>query len=83
MTAPVLASADLVAGSPDGSAALYDNATGQLQVRDKDGKVSAQGAFKSVGTQSIKSIALDGTGRVWAVALIDGTYSLVRLSIES
>ena len=83
MTAPVLASADLVAGSPDGSAALYNDATGQLQVRDNDGKVSVQGAFKSVGMQSIKSIALDGTDRVWAVALIDGTYSLVRLSIES
>jgi len=79
MIEPVLASADLVAGGPDGSAALYNNATGQLQLRDKDGKVSAQGAFRVVADQHIASIALDAKDRVWAVKSVNGAYSLVRL----
>jgi WD40 repeat protein len=79
MIEPVLASADLVAGGPDGSAALYNNATGQLQLRDKDGKVSAQGAFRFVADQHIAAIALDAKDRVWAVKSVNGEYSLVRL----
>jgi hypothetical protein len=79
MTEPVLASADLVAGGSDGSAALYNNATGQLQLRDKDGKVSAQGAFRFVADQHIAAIALDAKDRIWAVKSVSGEYSLVRL----
>jgi hypothetical protein len=79
MTAPILASADLVAGGSDGSAALYNNATGQLQLRDKDGKVSAQGVFAAGAVPRITTIALDGQGRLWAVESVDGVYSLVRL----
>ncbi|HEX7613482.1 MAG TPA: hypothetical protein VF371_11980, partial [Candidatus Limnocylindrales bacterium] len=76
---PAISSADLVAGGPDGSAVLYDNATGQLQLRDKDGKVSAQGAFRFVADQHIASIALDAKDRAWAVKSVNGDYSLVRL----
>jgi len=76
---PAISSADLVAGGPDGSAVLYDNATGQLQLRDKDGKVSAQGAFRYVADQHIASIALDAKDRAWAVKSVNGDYSLVRL----
>ena len=79
MIEPVLASADLVAGGADGSAALYNNATGQLQLRDKDGKVSAQGAFRFAADQYIAAIALDAKDRVWAVKSVNGEYSLVRL----
>jgi WD40 repeat protein len=78
MIEPVLASADLVAGGSDGSAALYNNATGQLQLRDKDGKVSAQGAFRIVADQHIDAIALDAKDRAWAVKSVSGEYSLVR-----
>jgi WD40 repeat protein len=79
MIEPVLVSADLVAGGSDGSAALYNNATGQLQLRDKDGKVSAQGAFRFAADQHIAAIALDAKDRVWAVKSVNGEYSLVRL----
>ncbi len=79
MIAPVLASADLVAAGPDGVAALYSNATGQMQLRDKDGKVSAQGVFPAGSAPHIADIALDGQGRLWAVSSADGAYSLVRL----
>lgn len=81
MIEPVLASADLVAGGSDGSAALYNNATGQLQVRDKDGKVSGHGAFPAGTAPHIETIALDGQGRVWAVDSVNGTYTLVHLNI--
>jgi WD40 repeat protein len=79
MIAPVMASADLVAGGPDGIAALYSNETGQLQLRDKDGKVSAQGVFAAGAAPRITTIAFDGQGRLWAVESADGDYSLVRL----
>jgi hypothetical protein len=79
MIEPVLASADLVCGGPAGTAALYSNETGQLQLRDKDGKVSAQGAFRVVADQHIAAIALDAKDRVWAVKSVNGEYSLVRL----
>src|SRR5450759_718576 len=79
MIAPVLASADMVAAGPDGVAALYSNATGQMQLRDKDGKVSAQGVFPAGSAPHIADIALDGQGRLWAVSSADGAYSLVRL----
>ncbi len=82
MIAPVLASADLVTGSPDGSFALYDNATGQLQVRDRDGKVSGQSVVFPAGTgPQIATIALDTQGRLWAVSSANGVYSLVRLDL--
>jgi hypothetical protein len=79
MIEPVLASADLVAGGPDGRAALYSNESGQLQVRDKDGKVSAQGVIPRTAAPRLEAIAFDAKGRVWAVKSVNGDRSLVRL----
>ncbi|HEU6439764.1 MAG TPA: hypothetical protein VFC12_04935 [Terriglobales bacterium] len=81
MIAPVLASADLVAGGPDGTAALYSNETGQLQLRDKDGRVSAQRVFPAGTAPHIETIALDGQGRVWAVTSVNRTYTLASLNV--
>ena len=81
MIEPVMASADQVAAGPDGTAALYDGATGELQVRDKEGKVSAQGVFKTGAAPRIVALGFDGRGRLWAVELAGSAYSLVRLSL--
>jgi hypothetical protein len=83
MIEPVMASADLVASGPDGTAALYDGATGELQVRDKEGKVSAQGVFKTGAAPRIVALGFDGRGRLWAVELAGSAYSLVRLGLGS
>jgi WD40 repeat protein len=83
MIEPVMASVDLVASGPDGTAALYDGATGELQVRDKEGKVSAQGVFKTGAAPRIVALGFDGRGRLWAVELAGSAYSLVRLGLGS
>ena len=81
MIEPVMASADLVAAGPDGTAVLYSRATGEIQWRDKDGKVSAQGVFKAGAAPRIAALGFDGQGRLWAVELAGTVYSLVRLSL--
>jgi len=80
MIEPVLATADLVAAGPDGTAVLYDRAYGLMQWRDAAGKVSAQGVFNS-GAAPIVALGYDGQGRQWAVESAGGAYSLVRLSL--
>jgi hypothetical protein len=80
MIEPVLATADLVAAGPDGTAVLYDRASGLMQWRDAAGKVSAQGVFNS-GAAPVVTLGYDGQGRQWAVELAGGAYSLVRLSL--
>lgn len=81
MIEPVMASADLVAAGPDGTAVLYSSAAGEIQWRDQDGKVSAQGVFKSGSASQIVALAFDGQGRLWAVESAAGADSLVRLSL--
>ena len=78
---PVPASADLVACGPNGVAALYSAAAGEIQWRDKDGKVSAQGVFKTGAAPRIAALGFDAQGRLWAVEPSGGVYSLVRLSV--
>jgi len=80
MIEPVLATADLLAAGPDGTAVLYDRAYGLMQWRDAAGKVSAQGVFNS-GAAPIVALGYDGQGRQWAVESAGGAYSLVRLSL--
>jgi hypothetical protein len=80
MIAPVMSSADLVAAGPNGTCVLYDSATGKAQWRDKDGKVSLQGAFATKPTY-VTAIALDAQGQLWATTSSDGAYSLVRLGV--
>jgi hypothetical protein len=62
---------------------LYSSATGEIQWRDKDGKVSAQGVFKVGTAPQIVALGFDGQGRLWAVELAGAMYSLVRLSLGS
>jgi hypothetical protein len=81
MIEPVLASADLVVAGPDDTAVLYSSATGEIQWRDKDGKVSAQGVFKAGTAPQIVALGFDGQGRLWAVELAGAAYSFVRLSL--
>ena len=81
MIQPVMAAADLVAAGPNGVAVLYDNLTGQTQWRDKDGKVSIQGAFKSGTAPRVSAIALDAQGRLWVLETVGSSNSLVRLSV--
>ena len=81
MIEPVMASADLVAAGPDGTSVLYSQATGEMQWRDKDGKVSAQGVFRAGTAPQIAALGFDGQGRQWAVESLGGAYSLVRLSL--
>ena len=81
MIEPVMASADLVAAGPDGTAVLYSSAAGEVQWRDKDGMVSAQGIFKSGAAPRIVALGFDGRGRLWAVESAGGSYSLVRLEL--
>jgi hypothetical protein len=83
MIEPVMASVDLVAAGPDGTAVLYSNATGQVQWRDKEGKVSAQGVFKTGAAPQITILTFDAQGRLWAVELAGTEYWLVRLSLGS
>jgi hypothetical protein len=81
---PVPASADLVACGPNGVAALYSAAAGEIQWRDAEGKVSGQGVFTAgAAPLQITALALDGWGRPWAVELAGSDYSLVRLSLGS
>ena len=80
MIEPVMASADLVAAGPDGTAVLYNNASGEMQWRDREGKVSAQGVFQAGAAPKIVALGFDAQGRLWAVEL-DGSYSLVRLDL--
>ncbi|MGD0861745.1 MAG: hypothetical protein ABSA21_03165 [Candidatus Limnocylindrales bacterium] len=80
MIEPVMASADLVAAGPDGTAVLYSSATGELQWRDSEGKVSAQGVFEAGAVPAIVALGFDAQGRLWAVESAAG-YSLVRLSV--
>jgi hypothetical protein len=81
MIEPVMASADLVAAGPDGTAVLYSTAAGVIQWRDAEGKVSAQGIFEAGSAPQIVMLAFDGQGRLWAVETAGGTSSLVRLSL--
>jgi hypothetical protein len=81
MIQPVLASADLVAAGPDGTAVLYSSTTGEIQWRDKEGRVSAQGVFKTGAAPRIAALGFDAQGRLWAVEPSGGVYSLVRLSV--
>jgi WD40 repeat protein len=81
MIEPVMASADLVAAGPDGTAVLYSSAAGVIQWRDAEGKVSAQGIFEAGSAPQIVMLAFDGQGRLWAVETAGGTSSLVRLSL--
>ena len=81
MIEPVMASADLVAAGPDGTSVLYSQATGEMQWRDEDGKVSAQGVFRAGTAPQIAALGFDGQGRQWAVESLGGAYSLVRLSL--
>ena len=79
---PVPASADLVASGPNGVAALYSAAAGEIQWRDAEGKVSGQGVFTArAAPLQITALACDGWGRPWAVELAGSDYSLVRLSL--
>ncbi len=83
MVEPVMAAADLVAGGPGGVAALYNNPTGELQIRDADGHVSFQGRFPEANAPRLATIAFDSKGRVWGVEVVEtgGTrYFVVRLS---
>ena len=77
---PVMATADLVAGGPGGISALYSANAGEIQWRDADGKVSAQGIYRPDAPPSIVNLAFDGQGRLWAVEISAVGYSLVRLS---
>jgi WD40 repeat protein len=81
MIGPVMASADLVAAGPDGVAVLYSNAAGEVQWRDKDGKVSAQEVFKAGSAAKITALGFDASGRLWAVASGGAGYALARLSV--
>lgn len=81
MIDPAMASADLVAAGPDGVAVLYSKAAGEIQWRDKDGKVSAQGVFGAGAAPGIVTIGFDAQGRLWAVESAGGGYSLGRLSV--
>jgi WD40 repeat protein len=80
MIGPVLASADLVAGCPGGVSALYSRAAGEIQWRDADGRVSSQVLVPADKVPQIKTLAFDGSGRLWAVESAAGFYSLVRLA---
>ena len=79
MIGPVLASADLVVGGPGGVSALYSRAAGEIQWRDADGRVSAQVLVPADRVPQIKTLAFDGSGRLWAVESAAGFHSLVRL----
>ncbi len=79
MIAPVMAAADVVAAGPDGTAALYNNPTGEAEWRDREGHVSRRAVFPPGKAPHIATIALDAQGRLWAVSSANGVYSLVRL----
>jgi hypothetical protein len=81
MIEPVMASADLVAAGPDGTAVLYSSATGEIQWRDKDGRVSAQGVFQAGTAPKVAALGFDAQGRLWAVDATGGSYALVRLAV--
>jgi hypothetical protein len=76
---PVPTTADLVATGPNGVAVLYDAKAGEIQWRDAQGQVSAQGMFPAGTAPHVVALAFDGQGRLWAVESADGVYSLVRL----
>jgi hypothetical protein len=76
---PVPTTADLVATGPNGVAVLYDAKAGEIQWRDAQGQVSAQGMFPAGTAPHVVALAFDGQGRLWAAESADGVYSLVRL----
>ncbi len=78
---PVPASADLVASDSNGNAVLYSATAGEIQFRDPEGNVSAQGIFKTGAAPQIVALAFDAQGRLWAVETVSSAYSLVRLSL--
>ncbi len=79
MIEPVMAAADLVAAGPYGTAALYNNPTGEAEWRDRDGHVARRAVFPAGTAPHIATIALDAQGRLWAVSSANGVDSLVRL----
>jgi hypothetical protein len=79
MIQPVMQAADLVAGSPDGRAALYSNRLGQVQWRDSGGHVAGQALMTPGSSTLIAAIALDSNGSLWAVVAAGSSWSLVRL----
>jgi hypothetical protein len=82
MIEPVMASADLVAAGPDGTAVLFSSASGEIQWRDNEGKVSAQGLFQAGEVPKIVALGFDAQGRLWAVeAAAGGVYSLARIGV--
>ena len=81
MIGPVMASADLVAAGPDEVAVLYSKAASEIQWRDKDAKVSAQGVFVAGTAPEITALGFDAQGRLWAIESAGGSHSLARLSV--
>ena len=52
-----------MAGGLGGISALYSANAGEIQWRDADGKVSAQGIYRPDAPPSIVNLAFDGQGR--------------------
>ena len=80
MIEPAMKSADLVTAGPSSTCALYSNQSGEVQWRDKDGRVSAQAIAKPGSMQTVTAIALDANGRLWAVEQAADGWSLVSLT---
>jgi hypothetical protein len=59
--------------------ALYSKRTGEIQLRDLDGKVSARGVFGAGKAPQIVTLAFDSQKRLWVVETAGSGYSLVRL----